>query len=203
MQIQCECGQFRAQLANFPSNTPGRLACYCDDCQTFLHYLNRADLLDSSGGTEVIPVYPAEIKIIAGRDVMKCLRLSPDGLHRWYASCCNMPVTNTRPGFPWMGTVHRVFTVQDPGYLERTLGPIKSRIMGRFAQGTPPSGTAAKIDFKGFMTVLPFLAKGALTGKGKHSPFYEADGKTPIVAPIVVSLQERNAIRHRLGFPAS
>jgi hypothetical protein len=200
MQIQCECGTFRAQLENFPGNTPGRLACYCDDCQTFMHYLNRADLLDSAGGTEVVPVYPEQMKIIAGREVLKCLRLSPEGLYRWYASCCNTPVTNTRPGFPWMGTVHRVFTVPDPSYLVRTLGPVKSRIMGRFARGTPPSGTAKNINFKGFMTVLPFIVKGMLTGKAKHSPLFERDGKMPIVPPIVLSLQERNAIRQRLGF---
>lgn len=201
MQIQCECGAFRAQVRNFPRNTPGRLACYCDDCQTFAHQLNRADLLDSAGGTEVVPVYPADLQIVAGRDVLKCLRLSPDGLYRWYTSCCNTPVANMRPGFPWVGMVNRVFTVQDAGYLERTFGAVKSRIMGRYARGTPPSGTAEKIDFKGFMTVLPFIIKGVLTGRAKGSPFFAEDGRTPIVPAIVLSLQERNAIRQRLGFP--
>lgn len=200
MQIQCECGAFRAQLQNFPRNTPGRLACYCDDCQTFAHRLNRADLLDAAGGTEVIPVYPADLRIVAGREVLKCLRLSPGGLYRWYASCCNTPVANTKPGFPWVGLVHRVFTVQDAGYLDKTFGAIRSRIMGRYARSTPPSGTADKIDFKGFMTVFPFVAKGLLTGKAKRSPFFAEDGRTPIVPPIVLSLQERNAIRQRLGF---
>lgn len=200
MQIQCECGAFRAQLLNFPRNTPGRLACYCDDCQTFAHHLNRADLLDGAGGMEVIPVYPAEIQIDAGREVLKCLRLSSGGLYRWYASCCNTPVANVRPGFPWVGLVHRVFTVKDPSYLDRTLGVIKSRIMGRYARGTPPSGTAEKIDFKGFVTVLPFIIKGLLMGKAKRSPFFAEDGQTPIVPPIVLSLTQRNAIRQRLGF---
>jgi hypothetical protein len=199
MQIQCECGAFRAQLLSFPRNTPGRLACYCDDCQTFAHHLNRADLLDGAGGTEVIPVYPAEIQIDAGREVLKCLRLSPDGLYRWYASCCNTPVANVRPGFPWVGLVHRLFTVKDPSYLDRTFGPIKSRIMGRYARGTPPSGTAEKIDFKGFITVMPFIIKGVLAGKAKRSPFFAKDGHTPIVPPIVLSLAQRNAIRQRLG----
>lgn len=201
MQIQCECGKFRAQLEKFPRNTPGRLACYCDDCQTYAHYLNRVDLLDAAGGTEVVPVYPVDMKILEGRDVIKCVRLSPNGLYRWYAGCCNTPVAATRPGFPWLGLVHRVYDVKDPGYLARTLGPVKSRIMGRFAQGTPPDGTAAKIDFKGFMTVFPFLFKGLLTGKARHSPFFEQDGRTPIIAPIVVPAAERTAIRRKLGFP--
>lgn len=165
-----------------------------------MHRLNRADLLDAAGGTEVIPVYPGEIKIVAGREALKCLQLSPNGLYRWYTGCCNTPVVNTKPGFPWAGIVHRVYSVKDPGYLERTLGPIKSRIMGRFARGTPPSGTAANIDFKGFVTVFPFLLKGMLLGKAKRSPFFEQDGRTPIVQPIVVSLDEKNALRRKLGF---
>lgn len=197
MHIQCECGKFRAQLEQFPHNTPGRLVCYCDDCQALLHYLNRADLLDAAGGTEVIPVYPSEIKILEGREVLKCVRLSPKGLYRWFTGCCNTPVASTRPGFPWVGMVHRVYSVQDSDYLEKTLGPIKSRIMGRFAKGTPPSGTASGIDFKGFVTVLPFLLKGALMGKAKRSPFFEQDGVTPIVHPRVLSLEERDAVRHR------
>lgn len=200
MQIQCECGAFRAQLLSFPRNTPGRLACYCDDCQTFAHHLNRADLLDGAGGTEVIPVYPAEIRIDAGREVLKCLRLSPNGLYRWYASCCNTPVANVRPGFPWVGLVHRLFTVKDPSYLDRTFGAIKSRVMGRYARGMPPRGTAEKIDFRVFITVMPFIIKGLLAGKGKRSPFFAEDGQTPIVPPVVLSLAERNAIRQRLGF---
>lgn len=200
MQIQCECGKFRAQLEGFPHNTPGRLACYCDDCQIYAHYLKRTDLLDAAGGTEVVPVYPSDMKIVEGREHLKCLRLSPNGLYRWYAGCCNTPVANVRPGFPWVGIVHRAYNVKDRGYLEKTFGPIKSRIQGRFARGTPPRGTASKIDFKGFMTVLPFLLKGMWAGKAKSSPFFEKDGATPIVQPLVVSLEERNAIRQRLGF---
>jgi hypothetical protein len=111
-----------------------------------------------------------------------------------------MPVANTKPGFPWAGIVHRAYAVKDPGYLERTFGPVKSRIKGRFAKGTPPSGTPSDMDFKSFITVLPFLLKGLLTGKAKNSPFFENDGQTPIVPPVVLSLDERSAIRHRLGF---
>ncbi|HEY0938952.1 MAG TPA: DUF6151 family protein [Steroidobacter sp.] len=200
MEIQCECGAFRAQLGNFPRNTPGRLACYCDDCQVFAQQLQRADLLDSAGGTEVIPVYPADLEIVAGREVLKCLRLSPNGLYRWYAGCCNTPLANVKPGFPWVGLVHRVFTVEDSGYLERTFGAVRARVMGRYARGTAPSGTADKVDFKGFMAAFPFILKGLVTGKARPSPFFAEDGQTPIVSPIVLSLQERNAIRQQLGF---
>lgn len=199
MQIQCECGKFRAELTHFPRHTPGRLACYCDDCQAYLHHLGRADLLDAAGGTEVIPAYPSEVKILEGREVLRCLLLTEKGLPRWYTSCCRTPVANTRPGFPWVGFLHRVYSVKDPAYLERTFGPVRSRIQGRFAKGTPPKGTSSKLSVKDFFAVLPFLLKGALFGKAKNSPFFEKDGVTPIVAPKILSDAERAAVRKELG----
>lgn len=200
MRVQCECGKFQAELTGFPRNTPGRLACYCDDCQTYLSHLGREDLLDSAGGTEVIPVYPSEFKILDGREYLKCTHLSPNGLPRWSTTCCNTPVGNTRPGFPWVGLLHRVYTIKDPRSLETALGSIKSRIRGRFARGTPPAGTTDNLRLKDVMTVLPFILKGKLFGKSKNSPFFQPDGVTPIVEPHVLSLEERNAIRKKLGF---
>jgi hypothetical protein len=80
MKIQCECGAFSATLNAFPKATPGRLVCYCDDCQSYLHHLGRADLLDANGGTEVIPAYPA------GRGISKRTRTTqvPAAVAQWY-----------------------------------------------------------------------------------------------------------------------
>src|SRR3954471_8653457 len=135
MQIQCECGKFRAELTNFPKSTPGRLVCYCDDCQSYLHYLKRADLLDVHGGTEIIPNYPADVKIVAGKELVKCTRVKPDGMFRFSTSCCNTPIANTQPGRPWAGFHRRMFSKA----VEDSLGPVKSSIMGKYAKSTPPT----------------------------------------------------------------
>lgn len=197
MQIRCECGEFRAELTGFPKNTPGRLACYCNDCQAYLHYLKRSDLLDSAGGTEVVPVYPSEFKFVSGVEHLRCTRLSPNGLHRWSTACCNTPIANTRPGFPWVGILHRPYNVVDPRFLEKTLGQIRSRIHGRFASATPPEGTSDKIRFRDALVVMPFLLKGFLLGKQKSSPFFKPDG-SPIVEPQVVPREERERIEASL-----
>lgn len=188
MEIQCECGKFRAELTQFPKNTPGRLKCYCDDCQTFLHYLKRADLLDENGGTEIIPAYPADIKLIAGKEHLKCIRLSPTGMFRFFAACCNTPIANTAPQRAWVGIHRRVYTVKYPNKIDDELGPVKSSIMGKFAKGTPPPGTPQKFNFKGMLTVMPYLLKGALLGKSKHSPFFESG--EAIASPKVLSSEE-------------
>lgn len=192
MEIQCECGSFRAELTQFPKNTPGRLKCYCEDCQAFLHYLKRVDLLDENGGTEVIPAYPADIRLISGKNVLKCVRLSQTGMFRFFTACCNTPIANTDPKRPWAGVHRRMYTVKDPNKLDKELGPVKSSIMGKYAKGTPPPGTPQKFDFKGMVIVLPYLLKGMLLGKSNPSPFF-VDGE-PIVVPLVLTSEIRSKI---------
>ncbi len=173
MNIQCECGKFRADLLNYPKNTLGRIKCYCHDCQAFLNHINRADLLDENAGSELIPMYPADIKITSGKELMSCLRLSSKGMFRFYTSCCNTPIGNTDPVRPWVGVHQRMFTVKDANVLEKTLGPLKIRFLGKEAKGTPPAGTPEKFDFAGLIKVIPFLIKGNIFGKAKPSPFFE------------------------------
>ncbi|MCB0356392.1 MAG: hypothetical protein KDD40_05260 [Bdellovibrionales bacterium] len=185
MQIQCDCGKFQAELVCFPQNSPGRLACYCDDCQNYLKKIQREDRLDSFGGTEVVPVYPAEFKFVKGQENLRCNRLSKNGLNRWSTTCCNSPIANTKPNFPWVGLFHSVYTTKDPSYLEN-LGPIKSRIMGQYAKRNPPFKVSKKLSIKDIIVVLPFLLKGMIFKKYKNSPFFNDDGTTPISVPQIL-----------------
>ena len=193
IEIQCECGQFHAKLKAFPNNTPGRLVCYCDDCQSYLHHLKRTDLLDANGGTEVIPAYPADVEILSGREYLTCTRLSPNGIFRFSTLCCNTPIANTRPKMPWAGFLRCVYTNGEASQLDQILGPVRSRIMGRYAKGIPPAGTPKKFNLKAFITVMPFMLKGKLFKKSKPSPFFAEDGATPIVTPHILSEAERSA----------
>jgi len=197
MEIQCECGKLRAELNQFPKNTPGRLKCYCDDCQSYLHYLKRPDLLDENGGSEVIPFYPADIRITAGQDLIKCVRLHPGGMFRFATTCCNTPIANTDPKRPWAGIHRRMFTNKDPDIFEKALGKVKSSIMGKYAKGTPPPATPQTYDLNGMRIVMPYLLKGMFFGKSKHSPFF--NDREPIAAPKVLTGEERQAARAAAG----
>lgn len=148
MEIQCECGNFRAELTQFPRNTPGRLICYCDDCQAFLQYLKRSDLLDKNGGIEIIPAYPLDMKIVSGKETVQCVRLHSKGMYRFFTKCCHTPIANTNPSQPWLGIHRRMHTVKEPHRLDHELGPVKSSIMGKFAKGTPPAGTPQTFNSK-------------------------------------------------------
>jgi hypothetical protein len=188
MEIQCECGKFRAKLKAFPRHTPGRLVCYCNDCQAYLHHLQRDDLLDANGGAEVIPAYPADVDILSGREQLKCTRLSPKGAFRFSTACCNTPIVGVSPKAPWASFPRCVYPAKE---LDQALGPVRSRVFGRDAKGTPPAGTAKKLNLKAVITVLPFMLKGKLFKKAKPSPFFAEDGVTPIVVPHVLSQAER------------
>jgi hypothetical protein len=190
MQIQCTCGNFQAKLKAFPKNTPGRLMCYCDDCQRYLHYIKRSDLLDQNAGTEIIPAYPADVEVLKGIEHLKCVRLSSKGMFRYYTSCCQSPVGNTSPNRAWVGFLKNMY----PKDVEKILGPIEARIMGKFAKGNLPEGTPQKFDFKGFKIVMPFVLRGIVLRKANPSPFFQEDGKTSVVAPHVLSAEEVHAI---------
>ena len=185
MEIGCDCGLFSARLTAFPQNTPGRLVCYCKDCQQYLKLIDRPDLLDEFGGTQVIPAYPAEIDVVQGLDKLTCYRLTDAGLHRWATSCCNTPIANARPGFPWAGIMHCAYTNKDPDALSR-LGEVKSRIFGRDAKAGAPFEISEKLGLKALLTVLPFVLKGKLLKLGRGSPFFQADNVTPIVEPVIL-----------------
>lgn len=168
--------------------------CYCDDCQAYMNYIKRPELLDANGGTEVIPAYPVDVKILSGPEQLRCTRLGPKGMFRFSTSCCNTPIGNTAPHRAWIGLHRRALTARDPHQLDQILGPIRARIMGEYAKGTPPPGTPKKMNFRGAIVVLPFILKGKFQNKAKTSPFFQEDGVTPIVPAHVLSEEEkRNA----------
>lgn len=155
------------------------MVCYCNDCQDFLSIMERSDRLDKFGGTEIVPVYPSDIKILQGKEYLQCHRLTKNGLYRWSASCCISPIANTRAEFPWVGLFHSTFTSIDSNSLNR-LGKIKCRIFGRDAKKGAPFPISPKIGFSDMLVVLPFVIKGKILKKHRHSPFFEDDGRTPI-----------------------
>ena len=126
----------------FPNNTPGRLVCYCIECRTFLEKINRTDLLDNFGGTEIIPAYPNEIEITLGKERLKCICLTETGTYRWTTTCCNSPIANTKGVFPWAGIIHSAYTAQDAAALEK-LGKIRCRVFGRDALANAPFTTVS------------------------------------------------------------
>jgi hypothetical protein len=135
-------------VASEVSPTAGfRVFCYCKDCQAFARFLDRADVLDAAGGTDIFQLPPGRVKLAAGADALRCVCLGNRGVFRWYADCCRTPIANTAgAGFPLIGVVHSfmdhafmddAFTESLAGGRSRdeVLGPPLCRIHERSATG--------------------------------------------------------------------
>src|SRR6516162_5125147 len=135
LPLRCRCGRMRGVASDVSPSTGFRVVCYCKDCQAFARFLERADVLDPAGGTDIFQMPPGRVKLTAGTDAMRCLRLSNKVL-RWYSDCCRTPIANTaaRPHFPLIGVVHSFMDHEAHGRSrDEVLGPPLCRIYERSA----------------------------------------------------------------------
>lgn len=171
--------------------------CYCDDCQSFAHFLERADeILDAHGGTEVFQTSPARVEISAGANRLACMRLTTKGLFRWYTSCCRTPIGNTLSTgrLPFVGLIQSCVAA-DAARREAVLGPIRARVFGRFAKGDVSALDVHARAPLGLMARAARMLIGArLRGDHKRSPFFDARSGAPVAAPYVLTDEERRRV---------
>ncbi|MFN3201359.1 MAG: DUF6151 family protein [Bradymonadia bacterium] len=195
LSLKCKCGAIEGTAELITPKTAGRLVCYCIDCQTYAYALERPDVLDERGGTEVLQVSPAQVKFTQGEDKLACMRLSPKGPLRWYCSSCHTPVGNAldKPGMPFLGLIHSI--IDDPDAHAKT-GPILGKVNASKARGGCPEdahpGMPKGVLFKSAM----MLARHKLAGRAKPSPIRNADGSL-VAEPRILTKEERIQFRER------
>ena len=184
-ELACHCGSLRVAVDLDRSGT--HVTCYCDDCRAYLRWLERGDLLDAHGGTEIVQLAPRQLRLLSGGERLACLRLSERGLHRFFASCCRTPLGNALPRVPFVGIVVRGIGLALPS---KPVG-----IHGRFALGDGHGAHA--------IAPLSLLVRSAITiggrwllGRGGASPFFDDAGSSR-AAVRVLTPQERAAIADR------
>jgi hypothetical protein len=165
------------------------MVCYCDDCQAFAHALHRQDLLDQAGGSELFGTTPASVTLDQGVEQLRCLRLTPSGMLRWYWHCCDTPFANTQsmPAMPFI-SVHRASIAVDDADV---LGP-PIRMQARFATSPPPTSAESGVSLRTKASIVLFLVKAWIRGDQKPNPLFH-DGR-PIAEPRVLSAVERRTL---------
>ena len=164
----------------------------------FAHFLGRSsEILDERGGTHVIQTLPKNVTFTQGAKALACIRLTENGLLRWYSSCCKTPIGNTLANFKisFVGLVHNCLETPDSS-LESTLGPVRARVNTKSARGTPKPDSAGVLAW-----LLPFavmLAKARLNGSYKQTPFLDQDRGSSIVTPRVLDRREWEDLRKAL-----
>jgi hypothetical protein len=169
--------------------TVNRSICYCHDCRAFVHWLDRDDLIDAHGGTEIIQLARARLAITEGADQLRCMRLSSKGLYRWYAACCRTPLGNTIPWIPYVGVARSAFEGPRADD-DSTFGETLFSNAGSAVGGAPPGG----LTFRSVAHVGVLLASWALHGLGHPTPFFDRKNR-PTLTPEVLSTAERDKLR--------
>ena len=200
--IKCSCGSLSGRAVAGAGHRGNRVVCHCDDCQSFAHFLGRAeDVLDRHGGTEIFQMCPSDVTFLAGREHLAAVRLTPKGLLRWYAGCCNTPIGNTMatPGLAFVGIVN---ACAHPGSGESSLdgvqGPVRARIMGRFATGNRDDLDAHKTFPPSMMARFMWNAlKWKFRRDRSSTPFFDWDTRRPVVEPKILSKDELQDVKRR------
>jgi hypothetical protein len=182
-----------------------RLVCYCRDCQTFARFLNRPDVLDTAGGTDIFQMPTGRVKLASGTDAVRCLHLS-SMVFRWYTDCCRTPIGNTAgPRFPVVGVIHSFMSYEADGRSrDEILGAPRCRIYERSAVGPLPPN-APPPPSPGFIAMrMSRLLSWWWHGLGSPNPFFDADTRVPLSTPRVLTPGERAALaldpmHHRSG----
>lgn len=198
LEIACRCGQVRATLDEPSPRALGRTVCYCADCQAFAHHLGRADLLDAKGGSDIVPVAPAALVFRQGLDRIAAVRLSPKGVHRFYATCCRTPLGNAvGPKVPFVGLLTEAFRAsgQKP---DDILQPPVGAIFGEYALGGLPPGSKG-VRFGFMLTAILRIVGWRLAGRVWPHPFFDRESKRPLYPVTVLSREQREALRPFCG----
>jgi hypothetical protein len=196
LQLRCRCGRMRGVIGNVSPGSGFRLVCYCGDCQAFARLLDRADVLDSAGGTAIFQMPPARLKLTAGIDALRCIRLS-DKVLRWYADCCRTPIANTPAGprFPLVGVIHSFMDYgADISSLDRTLGPPICRIYEGSATAPLPPNAPAPPSSSLLLRRASMALAWWMRGLSRPTPFFDERTNAPRAEPRALTPGERDTI---------
>jgi hypothetical protein len=157
--------------------------------------LGRADVLDAAGGTAIFQMAPARLHITQGQDALRCLRLSPKGMVRWYTDCCRTPVANTVAGrLPFVGLIVAFMDFESAALERNAVLGQPALILGKFAIGGLPNGAHPTMRPRLLLRIATRLATWWLSGKGQPSPLWDAQYQ-PRVPPTVLTPEQRASLR--------
>jgi hypothetical protein len=195
LTLRCRCARVHGVAADASRSTGNRLVCYCDDCQLFVRFLGRPDVLDAAGGTDIYQMAPARLQITEGHAALRCVRLFEKGLYRWYTDCCRTPIANTvGPRVPFVGLIAS-FIEGDARSVDDALGKPLGLLYERCAIGEVPPQAIRTAQSRVIARCVRMMVGWWVTGKGSPSPFFDPRTRAPVVAPRTLGASDREALR--------
>ncbi|WP_306045596.1 DUF6151 family protein [Nioella sp. MMSF_3534] len=175
----CRCGTVTGILHDVRPQEGTHVVCHCNSCARAMRLSGLGD--SAAGGVDLWQTTPDRIEIATGADRLIPVQLSPKGLFRWTAQCCDTPMINTfgSPALPFAGIL--TGNLSDPA----PLGPV---IAHGFVTG--PNGKQRHQN--GGRVIWRFVKRtvaAKLGRRGRQTPFFNADG-SPINAPVLAPRAE-------------
>lgn len=188
LSLRCRCGEVRGVVTDVTPSSCNHALCYCKDCQAFARFLDREDMLDAQGGTDIVQVAPSQVRIEQGIDQLRSMRLHDKGMIRWYADCCRSPLGNTMSmRVPFVGLPTVCFAERpDASVIGNAVGA-----NAKSATSQPPGDAYQVISVRWALRAAAQLFGWWIRGKGKPTPYFEVATGKPIVAPHVLSTEDR------------
>ena len=189
LPLRCRCGHVRGVASEIAPSAGFRIICYCQDCQAFARWLGRPDVLDGAGGTDIFQMPVGRMRLTAGTDAVRCLRLSGK-VFRWYTECCRTPIGNTAASahFPIAAVIHSFMDHEADGHSrDEVLGLPRCRIFERSAIGPLPSKAAPPPSLRVFGQRATMMLRWWVRGLARPSPFFDERTGAPRAAPRVIA----------------
>lgn len=182
-RFSCDCGQVTGHISAKAVKASNRVVCYCKDCRAAAIHLGQPD--PAPGPVDLVQTSPDGIHFESGKEHLALFRFSPNGLMRWYASCCNTPMFNTvpNPKIPFVGVLSD--TVDD----KDKLGKVKTQVY----IPKPDGGYTSKGTLTMLIAVTSRILSSRLSGAWKTNPFYDMTTFKPVVDPQVLTKEQRAA----------
>jgi hypothetical protein len=196
--LRCECGKIRGVAEAVEASEGTRCVCYCGDCQAFARFVGREGVLDAWGGTDIWQMSPGKMRLEVEGDALRCVKLTAEGMHRWYCGECRTPIANTLTAIiPFVGVVHSFMDHASGGIArDELLGPAHPvQTATAYGEGAPVQKSSAI--FKVLLRTMGMVVGRKILGRGRVSPFFDAKTKEPKVKPQILSLDERRALAGR------
>ena len=192
LALRCRCGRVRGVARMAMPSEGFRFVCYCTDCQAFARFLERPDVLDAAGGTDIVHIPAARVTLTAGVDAVRCVGFSAKVL-RWYADCSRTPIANTAatPRFPIVALIHSFMDHEAHGRSrDDVLGPPLCRIYDRAAIAPLPPDAPPPPSLGLFMRRAARLLGWWGRGLGRPNPFFDDRTNAPLCAPCALPHSE-------------
>jgi hypothetical protein len=122
-ELQCTCGRVRLVVERAPIVCA---ECHCGSCRAagaaLQARLGAPPIQESNGGTRYMLYRKDRIRFVAGRDLLREFRLTPDAkTRRVVAGCCNTPVFLELKGGHWLSLYRCLWGAQTPPLEVRTM----------------------------------------------------------------------------------